>query len=583
MALITGCSSGIGYAAALRLARGGWRVFAALRDPAKAGPLQKEAKGLSLEILEMDVDKPASVQRAFARLGARAGRLDLLVNNAGYGAFGALEDFTDAEVQAQYQTNVLGLMRVTRLALPWMRAQGSGRIIHLGSLAGRMTFAGIGLYCSSKHAVEALTEALRLETRPFGVQVSVIEPGSHHTGFKDNRRKNAVFKKGKSAYQSRLEKILEFGNRQSSNAPGPEGVVDMLERALKDPVMKARYAVGKDARLYPLVRWFLGARLWDLLMARVGRKFDEVPLGDEVPDGKPSSAAAFKFPKGTKPPKGTRVALVTGATSGFGLETAKRLTRAGWRVYGTYRNPHKLDALRALAREGGEVFPLFMDLNRPATVTQGFRRLARKEKRLDLLVNNAGFVMAGFLEDLSDAEFTSQFKTNVFGLLRVTAAALPLMRSQGFGHVVNLGSISGRVAFPGLGAYAASKFALRSLSEGFRQETRPFGVKVCEIAPGSYRTQVVASTRYGLKVKSPESPYRPFTLQMEGLVRREFAKGGDPKEVAELILRAAQSPSPPPVLWAGKDAKALNFFRWLLPDPVFEWALSRAFPWSRRP
>jgi NAD(P)-dependent dehydrogenase (short-subunit alcohol dehydrogenase family) len=338
-----------------------------------------------------------------------------------------------------------------------------------------------------------------------------------------------------------------------------------LEKALAAKVMKTRYPVGFDARVYPLIRWFLPEGLWDLLMRQVGQKFNTpVPAPKAAPSGAP-------------------VALVTGATSGFGLETAKLLAQKGFRVYGTYRNPHKLDALRNEAQKNANLFPLFMDVNRPATVTQALARLVQKEKRLDLLVNNAGFVMAGFLEDLSDEEFQAQFDTNVFGLLRVTRAVLPLMRRQGRGTIVNLGSISGRASFPGLGAYAASKFAVRSLSEGLRQEVRPFGVQVCEIAPGSYGTQVLNSTRYGAGVKSPGSPYTPFTLQMEALVKKEFAKGRDPREVAGLVLRAAQSPSPRPVYLAGPDAKFTNFMKWLFPDAVYEGFLKWVFPWSRFP
>jgi NAD(P)-dependent dehydrogenase (short-subunit alcohol dehydrogenase family) len=189
VALITGCSTGIGYETALLLAREGYRVFAGLRDLKRSGPLRKAAAGLPLEILRLDVDRPGSVKKAVAEVLRRAGTIDLLVNNAGWGAFGALEEFTDEEIQAQFETNVFGSMRVTREVLPSMRARRSGRVLHIGSLAGKMTFAGIALYCSTKHAVEALTEGLRTELRPFGVEVAVIEPGNIKTPFKANRRK----------------------------------------------------------------------------------------------------------------------------------------------------------------------------------------------------------------------------------------------------------------------------------------------------------------------------------------------------------------------------------------------------------
>jgi len=273
VALITGCSSGIGREAALRLARRGTTVFATMRDLKKDGPLREAARGLPVQILALDLDQSASVRRAVAQVKAKAGRIDLLVNNAGYGAFGAFEDFTDAEILAQYQTNVFGLMRVTREVLPLMRAQRSGRILHIGSLAGRMTFAGIGLYCSSKYAVEALTEALRLETAPFGIQVAVVEPGSRNTSFKANRQKAGLFEKNQSAYQAVLQKILDFGNHQSARAPGAKAVVDAIEKAADAKVMKARYPVGLDAKLYPLIRWFLPDGFYDLLLRRLYARF----------------------------------------------------------------------------------------------------------------------------------------------------------------------------------------------------------------------------------------------------------------------------------------------------------------------
>ncbi|HTA76862.1 MAG TPA: SDR family NAD(P)-dependent oxidoreductase, partial [bacterium] len=150
VALITGCSTGIGFEASLVLARKGYFVFATMRNIKKAGVLKKAAKGLSVEILPLDVDKPSESQKVVSAIIRKTGRIDVLINNAGFGAFGMLEEFTDEEIKAQYETNVFGLMRITNAVLPVMRKQKSGRILHIGSLAGKMTFAGIGLYCSSK-------------------------------------------------------------------------------------------------------------------------------------------------------------------------------------------------------------------------------------------------------------------------------------------------------------------------------------------------------------------------------------------------------------------------------------------------
>ncbi len=277
--LITGCSSGIGLESAVLLARKGWRVFATLRDPEKGGPLKEKSKGLSIEILPLDVDHPDSVKICVATVLKEAGSLDALVNNAGFGAFGALEDFTDEEILAQYETNVFGLFRIIREVLPSMRSGGRGRILNISSVAGKMTFAGIGLYCSSKHAVEALSESLRLELRPFGIQVGMVEPGQFHTRFRDNRRKNKIFTEGKSAYQPVLEKILDHGNQHSLQAPGPEVVAQTVLRALEAKNMALRYPVGTDARLFPFAQRFLPDFLYDYIMTRTLSRFQEARHG----------------------------------------------------------------------------------------------------------------------------------------------------------------------------------------------------------------------------------------------------------------------------------------------------------------
>jgi len=273
VALITGCSTGIGLETSLLLAREGWRVFATMRDLKKAGPLKEAARGLPLEILPLDVDKAASIKKAVAMVVRETGRIDVLVNNAGWGAFGALDEFTDREILAQYETNVFGLMRVTREVLPLMRRQGSGRIVHIGSLAGKMTFAGIGLYCSTKYAVESLTEGLRVETRPFGVQVTVVEPGSINTPFKANRRKAEVFLKKASTHQKVLENILYFGDHPSRFTPKAPQVARVVLKALRAGRMATRYPVGLDAVTFPILRWFLPDAVYDWILKKAYQRF----------------------------------------------------------------------------------------------------------------------------------------------------------------------------------------------------------------------------------------------------------------------------------------------------------------------
>jgi NADP-dependent 3-hydroxy acid dehydrogenase YdfG len=276
------------------------------------------------------------------------------------------------------------------------------------------------------------------------------------------------------------------------------------------------------------------------------------------------------------------VALITGASSGFGFETAKLLAEKGYRVYATYRNPKKLKDLKALAAKA-EVYPILMETTKTPSVEKAVKVIVRKEGHVDVLINNAGFAMGGFLEDLSDQDFKDQFDTNVFGYLRVIRAVAPVMRKRQFGKIINVGSIAGRVSFPALGAYAASKFAVRAISETLRQELRPYGIDVAEVAPGSYLTQVTTSARYGQNVRSRQSPYREYTQQMEELMAKEFAKGGPASDVAELIEKALNQSPMKPVYLAGSDAKFMAFLKWLMLDVEFEFFLKLLIPWSRFP
>jgi NAD(P)-dependent dehydrogenase (short-subunit alcohol dehydrogenase family) len=276
------------------------------------------------------------------------------------------------------------------------------------------------------------------------------------------------------------------------------------------------------------------------------------------------------------------VALITGTSSGFGFETAKLLAAKGYRVYATYRNSKKLKALKALAVKA-DVHPVFMEVTKSLSVDKVVKAIVKKEGRIDVLVNNAGFAMGGFLEDLSDQDLKDQFDTNVFGYLRVIRAVAPVMRRKGSGKIINIGSISGRIAFPALGAYVASKFAVRALSETLRQELRPYGVDVAEVAPGAYLTQVTTSARYGKNAKSIQSPNREYTRQMEKLMAKEFAKGGPSLDVAELILEVLNHSPMKPVYLAGSDAKFMVFLKWLMLDVEFEFFLKLLIPWSRFP
>src|SRR5262245_14034335 len=189
--LITGSSSGIGRATAERFAARGWRVFASMRNPDSGAGLRARAaeSGWRLTTPALDVTSDDSVAAAAAKvLGETAGHLDVVVNNAGYYQFGALEETSPDELRAQLETNGVGVLRVTRAVLPAMRARRKGTVVTIGSVSGRVAVPIVGPYHASKWALEGMIEALRLELIPFGVRVVLIEPGPYHTTLHDNER-----------------------------------------------------------------------------------------------------------------------------------------------------------------------------------------------------------------------------------------------------------------------------------------------------------------------------------------------------------------------------------------------------------
>src|SRR6266568_1184824 len=179
--LITGCSTGIGRATAEQLAAGGWTVYATARRPEAIG----ELAGRGCRTLALDVCDEASMRAAVETIERAEGAVGVLVNNAGYGQEGAFEEVPMAEVRRQFETNVFGLVRLTQLVLPGMRRQGWGRIVNLSSMGGRLTFPGGAYYHATKHAVEAFSDALRFESRGFGVRTVIVEPGLILTSFGD--------------------------------------------------------------------------------------------------------------------------------------------------------------------------------------------------------------------------------------------------------------------------------------------------------------------------------------------------------------------------------------------------------------
>jgi NAD(P)-dependent dehydrogenase (short-subunit alcohol dehydrogenase family) len=270
--LITGTSSGIGRATAARFAARGWRVFATMRRPQspEGAALREQAarEGWRLTTPELDVTRDDSVAAAVgAALEEAGGRLDVLVNNAGYYALGPLEETTPDELRAQFETNVIGVHRVTRAVLPAMRARGAGTIVTLGSVSGRVVVPMVGPYHASKWAIEALVEALRLELLPFGVRVALVEPGPFRTELHTKEVQAAAAGRADSPYAD----LLAAYKRQagSMKRADVERVVDVIERAATARRPKLRWLVGPTSFTAGRLRAFVPDRLYEWVL-RIG-------------------------------------------------------------------------------------------------------------------------------------------------------------------------------------------------------------------------------------------------------------------------------------------------------------------------
>jgi NAD(P)-dependent dehydrogenase (short-subunit alcohol dehydrogenase family) len=257
VAIVTGSSTGIGYETSLALARNGFLTYATMRNLKKAQNIKSVAtkESLTLYVNQLDVTDDASVKNAVEAISSETrGRIDVLVNNAGYGLNGAFEDLAMDEIKAQYETNVFGLIRVTQAVLPTMRRQKSGTIVNISSGAGRFGFPSGSAYVSTKFAVEGLSESVSYELEPFGIKVVIVEPGVIRTNFGNGL---VVAKKSQhpnSPYSQMMKKIANSFEELMKNSSSPDLVANVVLKAVKDENPSLRYLAGND------VEQWLGAK-----------------------------------------------------------------------------------------------------------------------------------------------------------------------------------------------------------------------------------------------------------------------------------------------------------------------------------
>ncbi len=272
--LITGCSSGIGFDTVFALQKRGHRVIATCRRMTDVEKLSS----LGVEVLRLDVNDSASIQEGFSQfLNKTSGRLDVLINNAGYGQAGALEDISRDTLRKQFETNVFGLMELTNLAIPVMRQQGQGRIINISSVLGLISMPFRGAYNASKYAVEGLSDTLRLELHASNIPVITIEPGPIESRFRDNVVDNSLknIDMSNSFFKKQYQAMLSSFKQSKSDSiftKKPDAVIKKLVHAIESKKPKAKYPVTFPTYLFIFLKRILTTKLLDKLLLQASKK-----------------------------------------------------------------------------------------------------------------------------------------------------------------------------------------------------------------------------------------------------------------------------------------------------------------------
>ena len=273
-----------------------------------------------------------------------------------------------------------------------------------------------------------------------------------------------------------------------------------------------------------------------------------------------------------------KIILLTGTSSGFGLLTAARLAASGHRIFATMRDLRKKEALfEEVKRRGGKVSVLALDVTDRNSIRSVVDFISDQVGYLDVLVNNAGYGLGGFFEDLTEEEIRQQMETNFFGVQNMIRAAVPLMRPRRRGKIINISSLAGIHATPGLGAYNASKWALEGFSESLRYELKLFGIDVLLVEPGTYRTKIFYdNARYGKNFSNPESPY--FTAS-HFLLRKVKTSVGrctkNPENVAALVEKLIAAKNPPFRNMPDQEGWMIYSLRRILPFRAYSWIMRK--------
>ncbi len=269
--LVTGASAGIGEATARRLARAGYTVYGGARRLDRLEALKSDG----VRVLALDVTDDASMKAAVEQIEKETGGVDVLVNNAGYGSYGAVEDVPLAEARHQFEVNVFGLARLSQLVLPAMRRKKAGRIINVSSIGGRVTLPLGAWYHASKHAVEGLSDCLRMETKEFGIHVSVIQPGGTDSEWAQIAAQKARESSGAGAYAALARGMAAAMDPQAGRtlpSVPADVIARLIQKAIEDRRPKARYVGPGMAKVFLFLRRWLSDRAWDNMILGMGRR-----------------------------------------------------------------------------------------------------------------------------------------------------------------------------------------------------------------------------------------------------------------------------------------------------------------------
>lgn len=276
--------------------------------------------------------------------------------------------------------------------------------------------------------------------------------------------------------------------------------------------------------------------------------------------------------------KENKVAIVTGSSSGIGFETSVLLARNGFHTYATVRNLDKSKSLIDIAKKDSLLIDVVeLDVSNDKSVKDAINKVLSENKRIDVVVNNAGYALVGSFEDLSMDEIKSQFETNFFGAIRVIQAVLPTMRNQRNGRIVNVSSMGGRIAIPLDSAYHGTKFALEGLCESLQYEVEQFGIKIIIIEPGAIKSNFFNNLKMASKAQRPESPYTQMMQKLNAGFSFILENAPHPVEVAKVILVAVSSEDPQLRYTVGDDAAMIMQAKRTMSDREFMNLMKKQF------